>query len=186
MRPLIYSMNVSLDGYISGPNDEDDWAEPDEELHRFHNDQVAALGGHLLGRRLYEVMRYWEDFEEREPSAPQYTVEFARSWKALPKIVYSSTLTSVEGNSRLSTEDPVAEVARLKEQPGKPLAVGGATLAAALMRHDLIDEYRVFVSPIVLGGGRPFFGPLERPIPLALVETRSFDIGVTYLRYTRP
>lgn len=99
--------------------------------------------------------------------------------------MYSNTLTSVEGNTRLSREDPVAEVPRLKEQPGEPLAVGGATLAATLMRHDLIDEYRVFVGPIVLGGGKRFFTELEQNIELALLETRTFDTGVVYLRYVR-
>ena len=183
MRKLIYSMNVSLDGYISGPQEEDDWAVPDEELHRFHNDQVRALGGHLLGRRLYEVMSYWETAEECNPAAPQYALEFARIWKELPKIVYSNTLTSVDGKTRLSSEDPATEVPRLKEQPGKPLAVGGPTLAASLMRHNLIDEYRLFVSPIVLGGGKRYFTEMEQSIELALVETRTFGTGVVYLRY---
>ena len=128
MCKLIYSMTVSLDGYISGPQGEGDWTIPDEELHRFHNDQVRELGGHLLGRRLYEVMSYWETAEERNPAGPQYALEFARIWKDLPKIVYSNTLTRVEGKTRLSSEDPVAEVPRLKEQPGEPLGVGGATL----------------------------------------------------------
>jgi hypothetical protein len=97
---------------------------------------VRELGGHLLGRRLYEVMSYWETAEERNPAAPQYALEFARIWQDLPKIVYSNTLTRVEGKTRLSSEDPVAEVPRLKEQPGEPLGVGGATFAATLMRHD--------------------------------------------------
>lgn len=184
MCKLIYSMTISLDGFISGPQGGFDWAAPDEELHRFHNDQVRELGGHLLGRRLYEVMTYWETAEEREPAAPQYALEFARIWKDLPKIVYSNTLTSVEGKTRLSSEDPVAEVTRLKEQPGEPLGVGGATLAATLMRHDLIDEYRLFVGPIVLGGGKRFFTSLQQSIELALVETRTFaGTGVAYLRY---
>ena len=186
MRKLIYSMTLSLDGYISGPHGQhDDWAVPDEQLHRFHNDQVAALGGHLLGRRLYEVMTYWEGFEEREPNAPRYALEFARIWQKLPKIVYSTTLTEVEGNTRLSTEDPVTEIARLKQEPGAPLAVGGADLAATLMRHDLIDEYRIFLAPAVLGGGTPYFTALERRIELELQETRTFDTGVVYLRYVR-
>ena len=109
MCKLIYSMTVSLDGYISGPQGEGDWTAPDEERHRFHNDQVRELGGHLLGRRLYEVMSYWETAEERNPAAPQYALEFARIWKDLPKVVYSKTLTRVEGKTRLSSEDPVAE-----------------------------------------------------------------------------
>jgi dihydrofolate reductase len=185
MCKLIYSMTLSLDGYICGPQGEIDWSEPDEELHRFHNEQVRELGGHLLGRRLYEVMSYWETAEELNPAGPQYALEFARIWKDLPKIAYSTTLTAVEGNTRLSSEDPVAEVARLKEQPGKPLGVGGATLAATLMPHDLIDEYRVFVSPIVLGAGTHFFTGLGESIELALLETRTFSTGVVYLRYQR-
>jgi dihydrofolate reductase len=119
------------------------------------------------------------------PSPWQATLEFARIWKDLPKIVYSNTLTRVEGKTRLSSEDPVAEVSKLKEQPGEPLAVGGATLAATLMRHDLIDEYRIFVSPVVLGGGKHFFTELEQSIGLSLVETRTFGTGVVYLRYER-
>jgi dihydrofolate reductase len=185
MSKLIYSMSVSLDGYISGPQGDFDWSAPDEELHRFHNDQVRELGGHLLGRRLYEVMSYGETAEELNPAAPQYALEFARIWKDLPKIVYSNTLTTVEGKTRLSSEDPVAEVPRLKEQPGDPLGVGGATLAATLMRHDLIDEYRLFVYPVVVGGGKPFFTGLEQSIELALLETRTFGTGVVYLRYER-
>jgi dihydrofolate reductase len=185
MCKLIYSMTVSLDGYISPPQGGAEWAAPDEELHRFHNDQTRALGGHLLGRRLYEDMTYWETAEERDPAAPQYAIEFARIWKDLPKIVYSNTLTRVEGKTRLSSEDPVAEVPRLKEQPGEPLGVGGATLAATLMRHDLIDEYRLFVSPVVLGGGKPYFTGLEQTIELELQETRTFGTGVVYLRYER-
>ena len=186
MRKLIYSMTMSLDVYITGPDGGFDWAAPDEELHRFHNDQVREFGGHLLGRRLYEVMSYWETAEERDPRAPQYALEFAPIWRGLPKIVYSNTLTSVEGNTRLSREDPVMEVPRLKEQPGEPLGVGGATLAATLMRHDLIDEYRVFVGPVVLGGGQRFFTELEQNIELALADTRTFGgTGVVYLRYVR-
>jgi dihydrofolate reductase len=185
MCKLIYSMTVSLDGYICGLQGDFDWSEPDEELHRFHNDRVRELGGHLLGRRLYEVMTFWETAEERNPTGPQYVLEFARIWKDLPKIVYSNTLTSVEGKTRLSSEDPVAEVARLKQQPGKPLGVGGATLAATLMPHDLIDEYQVFVSPIVLGDGTHFFTGLAQSIELALKETRTFGTGVAYLRYER-
>jgi dihydrofolate reductase len=185
MCKLIYSMTVSLDGYISPPQGGADWATPDEELHRFHNDQVRDLGGHLLGRRLYEDMSYWETAEERNPAVPQYALEFARIWKDLPKIVYSKTLTTVEGKTRLSSEDPVMEVPRLKEQPGRPLAVGGATLAATLMRHDLIDEYRLFVSPVVLGGGKPYFAGLEQSIELELQEMRTFGTGVVYLRYAR-
>jgi dihydrofolate reductase len=184
MRPLIYSMGVSLDGYIAGPRGEGGWAAPDAELHRFHNEQARELDLHLLGTRLYEVMSYWETAEERNPSAPEHELEFARIWKQLPKLVFSSSLETVEGNTRLSRGDPVQEVKKLKEQDGGPIAVGGATLAATLTAHGLVDEYRPFVSPIVLGGGKPFFAG-DTHVDLELVETRTFGSRVVYLRYRR-
>jgi dihydrofolate reductase len=183
-RPLIYSMGVSLDGYIAGPRGEIGWAAPDAELHRFHNEQARELDLHLLGRGLYEVMTYWETAEERDPSAPEHELEFARIWKRLPKLVFSKSLDAVEGNTRLSHGDPVQEVRALKEQNGGPIAVGGAALAASLSAHGLIDEYRLFVSPVVLGGGRPFFAG-DTQIDLELVETRTFGSPVVYLRYRR-
>jgi dihydrofolate reductase len=184
MRKLIYSMAVSLDGYIAGPRGEGDWAVPDEELHRFHNEQARELGVHLLGRRLYEVMSYWETAAERNPSAPPHEIEFARIWKELPKIVYSKTLETVEGtNTKLSQRDPADEVGELKQGSGQPIGVGGADLAAALTAHDLIDEYRPFVTPVVLGGGKPFFAAVDRRIQLELVDTHTFGSGVVYLRY---
>jgi dihydrofolate reductase len=184
MRKLIYSMTVSLDGFIAGPNGEIDWSAPDEDLHRFHNQQVRELGAHLCGRRLYEEMVYWETADEN-PSAAEYELEFARIWKALPKIVFSKTLEKVEGNARLVREGVAEEVARLKEQPGKDLAVGGAGLAATFIKLDLIDEYRPFVSPVVLGGGTSYFPALEERINLELVETQTFGSRVVYFRYRR-
>jgi dihydrofolate reductase len=157
IRPLIYSMGVSLDGYIAGPRGEGDWAAPDAELHRFHNEQARELELHLLGSRLYQVMAYWETAEQRNPSAADHELEFARIWERLPKLVYSQSLEAVEGNTRLSRADPAQEVQALKQQDGEPIAVGGATLAASLTAQGLIDEYQLFVSPVVLGGGTPFF-----------------------------
>ena len=184
MRKLIYSMTVSLDGFIAGPGGEIDWSPPDEELHRFHNEQIRELGAHLCGRRLYEVMLFWETAHE-DPSAPDYVLEFARIWQALPKIVFSKTLEKVEGNARLVGDGAAEEVVGLKEQPGKDLAVGGAGLASTFTKLGLIDEYRLFVSPAVLGGGTPFFPALDERINLELVETRTFGSRVVYLRYRR-
>jgi dihydrofolate reductase len=184
MRKLIYSMSVSLDGFIAGPDGEIDWSVPDEELHRFHNQGVGELGAHLLGRRLYEVMLYWETAEE-DMSTPEYEREFARIWKALPKIVFSKTLETVEGNARLVRDGVADEVAKLKEQPGKDLAVGGAGLAATCIELGLIDEYRLFVYPVVLGGGTPYFPALDERIKLELVETQTFGSRVVYVRYRR-
>jgi dihydrofolate reductase len=184
MRRLIYSMSVSLDGFIAGPSGEIDWSAPDEELHRFHNQQTLELGAHLCGRRLYETMVYWET-ADRNPSAAEYELEFARIWQRLPKIVFSNTLETVEGNTRLATGGLAEEVAELKQQPGKDLGVGGAGLAASAAELGLIDEYRQFVSPVVLGGGTRFFPALEHRIDLELVETRTFGNRVVYLRYRR-
>jgi dihydrofolate reductase len=184
MRKLIYSMGVSLDGFIAGPQGEIDWSAPDEELHRFHNQQTRELGAQLCGRRLYEEMVFWETADEN-PSAAEYALEFARIWKNLPKIVFSTTLETVEGNARLVREGVAEEVAKLKEQPGKDLSVGGAGLASTCMRLGLIDECRLFVSPVVLGGGTPYFPPLDERINLELVETRTFGSRVIYVRYQR-
>lgn len=175
-------MGVSLDGFIAGPEGEIGWAAPDEELHRFHNEQTRAMGGHLCGRRLYEEMVYWETADEN-PSAAEHVLEFARIWKQSPKIVFSTTLERVEGNARLVRDHVGEEVAKLKAQAGKDLSVGGAKLAASLIELGLIDEYRLFVSPVVLGAGTAYFPALDERIDLALVETRVFGSRVVYLRY---
>jgi dihydrofolate reductase len=190
VRTVIYSMGVSLDGYIEGP-DGSGPGEPDAELHRFHNSQTGELGLHLLGRRLYEVMAFWETAEEPGPSAPATAsgldaaqAEFARIWKRLPKLVFSKTLEAVEGNARLSRADPAETVRALREEEGGPIAVGGAELAAALAAHRLIDEYHLFVYPVLLGGGKRFFADRSR-LDLELLETRTFGNRVVYLRYRR-
>jgi dihydrofolate reductase len=184
MRNVIYSMGVSLDGFIAGPEGEIDWSAPDEELHRFHNQRTRELGAHFCGRRLYEEMLYWETADENA-SAGEVELEFARIWKDLLKIVFSTTLDKVEGNARLATAGVAEEVARLKEQPGKDLAVGGAGLASTFTELGLIDEYRLFISPVVLGGGTPYFPALEERIDLELLETRTFGSRLVYVRYRR-
>jgi dihydrofolate reductase len=182
MRKLIYSMTTSLDGFMAGPGGEIDWSAPDEELHWFHNEQVRELGVHLCGRRLYETMVYWETADQ-DPGASEVTLDFARIWQALPKIVFSTTLTTVEGNATLLRDGVAAEAARLKQEEGKDVGVGGAGLAGELAKLGLIDEYRLFVSPVALGRGTPFFPALEERINLELVETRTFGSRVVYLRY---
>jgi len=180
MRRLIYSMGVSLDGFISGPSGEIDWSAPDEELHRFHNEQTRALTGHLLGRRLYETMVYWET-ADKDPS--DIVREFALIWQALPKVVFSRTLDSVEGaNTTLARDDLRAELSSLQESVRGDVAVGGAELAGEAVRLNLIDEYRLFVHPVAVGGGVPFF-PRDHRVDLDLVETRTFSSRVVYLRF---
>jgi dihydrofolate reductase len=183
MSKLIYSMGgMSADGYIAGPDGKFDWTEPDEELHRFHGERVESLGGHLLGRRLYETMAYWETADQ-DPAAPEFVREFALTWRALPKVVFSRTLESVEGtNTTLARDDLPVELASLRESVEGDIEVGGAGLAAEAARLGLIDEYRVFVCPVAVGGGIPFF-PRDLRIDMELMETRTFSSQVVYLRY---
>jgi dihydrofolate reductase len=183
MRSLIYSMTVSLDGFIAAPDGAIDWSVPDEELFAFHTERVQETGMQLCGRRLYETMLYWETAEESPLAADQ--VRFAQIWKALPKVVFSTTLQSVVGNARLARDGVGEEVSRLKEQPGKDIEVGGAGLARACMALDLIDEWRLFVSPVLLGGGTPYFPALDERVNVELVETRTFGSRVVYVRYRR-
>jgi dihydrofolate reductase len=176
-------MTVSLDGFIADPDGAIDWSEPDDELFRFHTQQVQAIGTYLCGRRLYETMVYWETAEESPLGADH--VEFARIWRALPKVVFSRTLESVVGNTSLATDGVGEEVSRLKEQTGKDIAVGGAGLARACMKLELIDEWRLFLSPALLGGGTPYFPANDERVDLDLVETQTFGSRVVYVRYRR-
>jgi len=184
VRELVYSMGVSLDGYIAGPGGEIDWSAPDQELHRFHNQQAREVGVQLYGRRLYEAMLGWETAEQ-QPSVSAPMLEFARIWRDTPKIVFSRTLEQVHGNARLAGANVAGEVAELKRQEGGHLAVGGAGLAATIAGLDLIDEYRLFVNPVVLGGGTPYLPPLAQRIDLELMQTHTFGSRVVYLRYRR-
>jgi dihydrofolate reductase len=176
-------MTVSLDGYIAAADGDIGWSAPDEELHRFHNQRVRDVGVQLCGRRLYETMLYWEAPEESF-TAPE-ALEFARIWKPIPKIVFSTTLERVEGNATLADGRVEDVAARLREEPGKDVAVGGAGLASKLIKMDLIDEYWLFISPVVLGGGTPYFAAGDRRIDLELVESRTFPSRVISARYRR-
>ena len=181
---MIYSMSVSADGFIEGPDGDFSWTPPSEELFRFHTDRVARLGAHLCGRRLYETMLYWEDVD-RVAALDEDERRFAAIWQRLPKVVFSTTLDRVEGEARLARGSVSEEVLRLKEQVNAGLEVGGATLAAECIELDLVDEYRIFVHPVIVGGGKPFFPSLRAGLELELVETRAFDSRVVYLRYRR-
>jgi dihydrofolate reductase len=183
MRDVIFEMGTSLDGYIAGPDGDFSWTAPSAELHQLANDDVKALGVHLLGRRLYETMVYWET-ENEDPDWGPIEREFAALWQALPKVVFSSTLTSVVGNTRLATGSVAEEIARLKGEPGGDIAIGGAGLAAAAAREDLIDEYRLRINPALAGGGTPYFPPLVARQDLELVENRTVG-RVICVRYRR-
>ena len=183
MRRVTYSMSVSLDGYIVGPDGGFDWTAPDAEVFRFWLDEIRQVGVHLLGRRLYETMLYWETAEQ-EQTLDEVELEWAAIWKALPKVVFSTTLSAVQGNARLVCGGVAEELRRLRAEPGQgEIAIGGATLAAEVAAAGLVDEYRAMVYPVLVGGGVPFFPRGERRVDLELVETRSFNSGVAYLRY---
>jgi dihydrofolate reductase len=182
MRNVTYSMNVSLDGYIAGPDGGFDWSAPDDEVFRFWIDGIREVGVHLLGRRLYETMLYWETADQE--SLDDAELEWAGLWNPLPKVVFSTTLSSVVGSARLASGDLAEEIERLRGEPGDgEIAIGGATLAAQAAALDLIDEYRAVVYPVLVGGGIPFFPQDEHRVDLELVETRTFSSRFVYLRY---
>ncbi|MBW8703752.1 Dihydrofolate reductase [Streptomyces sp. MBT84] len=183
MRSVTYSMNVSLDGYIVGPDGGFDWTPPDEEVFRSWIDEIREVGVHLLGRRLYETMLYWETADQ-DPSLDDSRLEWAAVWKRLPKVVFSTTLSAVQGNARLAGDGLAEEIERLRTEPGQgDIAIGGATLAAGAAELGLIDEYRARVHPVLVGGGIPFFPRHERRVDLELVQTRTFNSRVVCFRY---
>lgn len=183
---LIYSMSSSLDGFIADRNGAFDWSVPSDEQFRFHIEQVRELGAFLCGRRLYETMVGWET----DPSwrDNELTGEFADIWSGLPKIVFSRTLDSVEGNARLasaSLADEAAAALRMTAAAGRDVAVGGAGLAAAAIELGLVDELRMLRHPVVVGGGTPFLPPVTQDVRFDLVETATFADRVVYARYRR-
>lgn len=184
VRQVVVSMSMSMDGYIKGPDGRFDWSEPDPEVFALATDEVRGLSAHLLGRRLYEAMRYWElPGVAATLDGPQ--AEFARIWNALPKVVFSRTLTAVEGSYRLAAGGLAEEVERLRGEPGDgDLAVGGPVLAAAAAALGLVDEYRTRVYPVLVGGGAPLFPQDARRTDLELLESRAVgDGGVFYVRH---
>ncbi|MDX3518974.1 dihydrofolate reductase family protein [Streptomyces scabiei] len=183
MRRVTYSMNVSLDGYIVGPDGSFDWSAPDPEVFRFWIDQIRGVDVHLLGRRLYETMLYWETAEQ-EGALDDAEREWTSLWNPLPKVVFSTTLSEVRGTARLASGGLAEEIERLRAEPGEgEIAIGGANLAAQAAEAGLIDEYQVMLYPVLVGGGIPFFSRDERRVNLDLVETRTFGSRFVFLRY---
>jgi dihydrofolate reductase len=180
---LIYSMGVSVDGFIADREGGFGWTVPDEELFRFHLARVGELGCHLCGRKLYETMLVWET----DPSLRDTELDaaFADVWCALPKVVFSRTLDSVQGNARLAEASVAEEVAAALAATDKDVEIGGAGVAAAAIELGLVDELRMFRYPIVVGGGTPFLPAVTEEIPLELIETRMFGSRVVYERYRR-
>jgi dihydrofolate reductase len=185
MRKIIYAMSVSLDGFIEAANGDLSWTDPDEELHQHFNDREQIIDMYLYGRRMYENMvSYWPTADMR-PSASSQEVEYAQIWREKPKVVFSKTLDQVGWNARVVKDNIAAEVGKLKAQPGGDMSVSGAGIAATFMRLGLIDEYCLYVRPVILGGGKPMFPPLPKRIDLRLAERYAFNSGVILLKYQR-
>lgn len=178
---LIYSMSVSVDGFIAEREGAFGWTVPDEAQFRFRTTQTRELGGCLCGRRLYETMLPWET----DPSLRDNELRsaFADFWCSIPKVVFSRTLDSVQGNARLAGASLAEETAAALDATDKDVSIGGAGLAAEAVELGLVDELRMFRNPVVVGGGTPFLPPVTEEVPLDLVETRTFGSGVVYECY---
>ncbi|MPZ98479.1 MAG: deaminase [Dehalococcoidia bacterium] len=181
MARLIYSALTSLDGYMADRDGNFGWAEPDEAVHTFVNDLGRSMGTYLLGRRMYEVMAVWEtlDADGQPPSMREY----AKIWQAADKVVYSSTLKAPStARTRIERQFDLDEVRRLKATAERDIGVAGPTLAAGAIRAGLIDEWQLFVSPVLVGGGLASL-PDDVRLDLELVDERRFGNGVVYLNY---
>jgi dihydrofolate reductase len=185
VRRLIWMMGVSVDGYMEGPNREIDWHVADDELLRHMNGWLADAGGFLEGRVTYQLMAEYWPTADQDPAAPPAVAAFARIWRDMPKVVYSRTLERADWNATVVRHVVPAEVAALKARPGGDLVLGGSDLGAAFARQDLIDEYRLYVHPRVIGRGKPALRPSDAKVALQLVETHVFGTGVVMLRYDR-
>lgn len=184
MRKLIYAQMMSLDGFIEAePNKPQNWAASGEELIRHFIELEKSVDGHLYGRRTYQHLATAWPTIENQSSAPEYFLEYSRVWKNKRKIVFSKTLRAVEWNSRLVKENVAEEIARLKEESGKDLLLFGAQLASTMIQLGLVDEYRSYVNPVILGGAKPMFPRSDKIVHLQLVETNTFNCGVVLLRY---
>jgi dihydrofolate reductase len=185
MGSVVVSLSISVDGYFEGPNREIDWGLVDDELHQHFNDALSTAAAFLEGRVTYELMAAFWPTADADPANPAPVREFARIWRDTPKIVYSRTLQHVDGNARIAREVDPDEIRRLAAGSDGELVVGGPQLAAEFRRHDLIDEYRLYVHPVVLGRGHPLFPPSSSPTELRLLTTRTFGNGVVLLHYGR-
>jgi dihydrofolate reductase len=183
MRKIVVMSSVSLDGYFEGPDHDISWHLVDDELHHHFNDQLGEMSAFLDGRVTYELMaEFWPTADE-DPSSSVPMVEFARIWRDMPKIVFSRTLQQADWNTTIARDVVPQEIRELQAQPGGDMAVGGADLASTFLRLGLVDEFRIYVHPVLIGSGTPLFRPSDAPIPLRHVETRTFGNGVVLLRY---
>lgn len=182
MAKLIYSATASLDGYVADEAGNFDWAVPDEAVHSFINDLERTIGTYLYGRGMYDVMAAWETLDTG-PGQPLYIQDFAKIWKAADKIVYSRTLKEVSTpKTRIERRFVPEAVRELKEHAASDISIGGPSLTAQAIKAGLVDEYQLFVTPIVVGRGKHFL-PTDAHVDLELLDERSFSNGMVYLRY---
>jgi dihydrofolate reductase len=185
MAKLIYTMLLSLDGYVADQRGNFDWAAPDEEVHTFVNELERPIGTHLYGRKMYEVLVAWETPETFADQRP-FMQDFARIWQAADKIVYSTTLANVSSaRTRIERQFDPQAVRQMKATVGHDISVGGPGLAAQAIKAGLVDEYHLFVTPVIVGGGNPAL-PDSARVNLELVGARRFASGVVYLHYRAP
>ncbi len=183
MRKLTYGFTVSLDGFVEGIDGDLSWGNPSADLFRHQVEQERLVETHLYGRRLYQLMQAYWPTADQDPKASEDVREYARLWRDRHTIVFSRTLTEVKGNSELFVGDLAEGIRALKSRPGRDINIGGPTLAASVIPLGLIDEYRVYIRPIILGAGKSMFPWLKERIALELVETQRFDEGVVMLKY---
>jgi dihydrofolate reductase len=184
MSKIIFMMSVSVDGFMEGPNHDLDWQIVDDELHQHFNDELRGAGAFLDGRVTYELMAGFWPTADADPQAPPPMIEFAGIWRDKRKYVFSRTLQQAGWNTKVVRDVVPDEIRALRDERGD-LVVGGAGLAAAFRRHDLIDEYRIYTHPVIIGRGTPTFAPSDARFDLRLVENRTFGTGVVLLRYER-
>jgi dihydrofolate reductase len=185
MPKIVLMMSVSLDGYTEGPDHDISWHRVDEEFHQHMNDTIRQLGGLLSGRRVYELMAAYWPAADADPDASAITAEFAGIWRDMPKVVYSRTLQHAEWNTTVVRDIVPEEVRALKERSGGDLGLGGAGAAAEFLRLGLVDEFRVYVHPALVGRGTRLFPEADIAASLRLAESRVFGNGVVLLRYER-
>jgi dihydrofolate reductase len=182
LAKLIYSALMSLDGYVADKEGKFDWAAPDEEVHTFVNDLERNMGTHLYGRRMYEVMAFWETAHTL-PDEPLLIKDYAEIWQAADKVVYSRSLDAVTtARTRLEREFDPEAVRQMKARAGSDISVGGPHLAAEAIKAGLVDEYHLFVTPILVGGGNRAL-PDDIRVKFELVDERRFGNGTVHLHY---
>ena len=186
MRKIVLWIGMSIDGFFEGPDRDISWHLVDEELHTYFNDELRKMSAFLGGRVTYELMEDYWPTADADPDAPAPIRDFAGIWRNTPKVVFSRTLEHVGPNATLRRDVVPEEIRALQAEPGGDMTIGGPDLAETFRRLDLIDEYRLYVNPVLLGRGNPLFREADARTSLNLIETRTFGNGVVMLRYGRP